>query len=318
MPDYFRIEQGFWSTKDTRAIRQLGGDHLLVAVYLRTAPMASPFGLFYIPLPMVCHETGLTIEGASKVLLDLEKAGFARYDHEAEVAWVPSMARANIDPITSPGDKRAKWASREVATLREFPFFDLFLREHGAALHLGDVVAPRATPKTEGPSKDLPRTSEANTPTPQPQQIDTRPARPCAGPPPAAVADLDRRNLFLAVTRGLGMESLTWNAGNSFLLERIEVCRPKNLEEVERVARHYAAGMTPPAKPSFRRFCEAYDERRAQYEASRKPSGPVKRPPNRARETSTPGMLYCEVHGMGYQAAQGCRPCRDEGHGGGR
>ena len=46
-----------------------------------------------LPKIIISHETGMSLEGASKGLQRCIEAGFCAYDDEAEVVWVYEMAR---------------------------------------------------------------------------------------------------------------------------------------------------------------------------------------------------------------------------------
>src|SRR5690242_16567382 len=87
--DYFRVESTFWTGPTGRKIRTLGLEARVVATYLLTGSSATALGLYYLPMPLLVHESGVPFEGASKALESLQAVGFAHYDHEAEVVWLP-------------------------------------------------------------------------------------------------------------------------------------------------------------------------------------------------------------------------------------
>lgn len=96
MRDYAKVAPQFWTGTTGRALRAEGRDCQLLALYLITSPHATMIGLYYMPLPLLCHETGLSREGASKALRSLGALGFAHYDPERELVWVPEMARFQL------------------------------------------------------------------------------------------------------------------------------------------------------------------------------------------------------------------------------
>jgi hypothetical protein len=93
-------------------------------------------GIYYLPIPVIAHETGCSIEGSSKALRSLESVGFAFYDHENEVVWVPEMAAHQIDDDLSPKDKRVKGVERELDPYRKSKFFNEFMARYGVRFHL--------------------------------------------------------------------------------------------------------------------------------------------------------------------------------------
>jgi hypothetical protein len=91
MRDYGKIAPQFWNGPTGRKIRRLGIECQVVALYLVTAPTSNALGLYYLPLPILCHEVaGLTLEGASKALQSLSDIGFAHYDAKSSTRWLPS------------------------------------------------------------------------------------------------------------------------------------------------------------------------------------------------------------------------------------
>lgn len=308
--DYFRIEPQFWTGRTGKGIRSLGLEARVVATYLLTGSTASALGLYYLPLPLMVHETGIPFEGALKALRSLEGVGFAFYDHDAETVWVPEMARIQVAPSLAPTDNRVKWVQGEAIRISRLPFFAEFLARYGDAFHL---EMPDPVPfRTPRPQPDQPPNGRPFEAPSKPTAPATAPARTIQGAGrPATATDDQVRATFEAICRGL---SLPLTYGHEYVLgvERVMAKRPKDLAEVEAVAAHYRKGLEAPARPSFPRFCEKYDERRAQWKDANVPTSSRKREPNRARPTSVPGNLYCEVHGLGYQATAGCKVCAAE------
>jgi hypothetical protein len=69
MRDYAIAHSRFWTGDTGKLLRRLGRDYQVVGFYLFTCHNANMIGLYYLPLPTLCHEVGgLTLEGASKVL----------------------------------------------------------------------------------------------------------------------------------------------------------------------------------------------------------------------------------------------------------
>ena len=96
MRDYARVSPAFWTGDTGRALRKAGTDAQLMALYVLTCPSANMIGLYYLPLPTIAFETGMSIKGASKALERLSCAGFAYFDFSDSLIWVPQMARYQI------------------------------------------------------------------------------------------------------------------------------------------------------------------------------------------------------------------------------
>lgn len=155
MRDYARISPLFWSGDTGRRLR---GDPeaLTLAFYLMTCPSSTMSGLFYLPLPTISHETGLSLEATRRALMRLEAEEFAFYEEDAELVWVPEMARCQVGAELAPGDKRIKGLVREIERSRRSPFYSAFFARYAERYHLPPVSHP-----FEGPCKGLRAGSEA-------------------------------------------------------------------------------------------------------------------------------------------------------------
>ena len=150
MRDYSRVAPAFWSGSTGKKLRG-HRDAQLLALYLITCPSANMLGLYYLPLPTLLHEIGISREGASKAFRSVFEAGFAYYDEATEYVWVPEMAKFQIGGSLKPDDKRVTGIERELELHRKSPFFNAFLDRYRAAFHL--KTEPANTSPFEGPSK---------------------------------------------------------------------------------------------------------------------------------------------------------------------
>jgi hypothetical protein len=142
-------------------------------------------GIYYLPLPTLCHEVGIRPKRALAALEVLNREGFAEYDHEASVVWVPEMARCQVGNDPKPDDKRIKGFLRELEAVAHPVFVGKFIAKYRDAFHLDEeslrgvlrggflskMAAPEAPSKDhrspiEGPSK--PHRSPAPAPAPAP------------------------------------------------------------------------------------------------------------------------------------------------------
>lgn len=71
-------------------------------------------GLYYLPLPTLCHEAGFTEAEARATLAVLIDLDFVRYDFATESVWVIEAARYQVADTLSGGDKRIPAVVREL------------------------------------------------------------------------------------------------------------------------------------------------------------------------------------------------------------
>lgn len=65
MRDYAQVCPQFWLGKTGKKLRG-DAEAQLVALYLITSPHANMIGVFHCPMMYIAHETGMSLEGASK------------------------------------------------------------------------------------------------------------------------------------------------------------------------------------------------------------------------------------------------------------
>lgn len=138
---YGKVAPAFWTGSTGKHLRALGRDAQLTALYLLTCPSASMLGLYYLPLPTLCHELGSPLQGALKALRCLSEADFAHYDEATEHVWVPKMARYQIAERLDPKDKRVVGIVAELLTVGNRPYVADFVARYGEAFSLD--TAPR-------------------------------------------------------------------------------------------------------------------------------------------------------------------------------
>jgi len=192
MRDYNRVSGRFWSGQTGKQLRSLGRDHQVLAMYLISCPSTSWLGIYYLPLPTLCHEVGMTEERAFEVLADFADLDFAHYDLDTEFVWVPNMARWQIGERLKADDNQVKGIKRELQTLSEHPFAALFISKYTLLFHLNDVQrASQGPPKGWNPptrplrSRATATATEADTAT-EPATataVGARPENPAAADP---------------------------------------------------------------------------------------------------------------------------------------
>lgn len=135
MRDYAKVSPQFWTGVTGRALRD-DPDAIIVAMYLMTSPHANMIGLYHLPKLYLAHETGLTIEGASKGLQRCIEAGFCTFDDASEHVFVHEMARFQIGASLSERDKRCKGVENELAKAPKGALQQAFRTKYADAFHL--------------------------------------------------------------------------------------------------------------------------------------------------------------------------------------
>jgi hypothetical protein len=160
MREYSAFAPTFWTGDTGRAIKARGRDAVVLAAYLFTGPSATMLGIYYLPLPTLCHEAGFTPEEARATLADLAAEDFAFYDQAAELVWLPTMARWQVGPSLKPGDNRRKGIERQIRPFLGHKYGREFLRRYGRAYSL-TVKARRDAMTTQTPTMDRRRRSRS-------------------------------------------------------------------------------------------------------------------------------------------------------------
>lgn len=159
MREYGKVAILFWQRGSGRRLR---GDTeaQVVALYLVSCAYSNSVGLFYLGLPVLAHDVGIPLEGASEALRRVCAAGFAKYDEVSELVWVPNLAEIEIGNSLKSGDKRKGFIAGLAASFRNHPFAKEFHDLYGERFGL---ETPKALGSPfEGVVKLLWDPSEAN------------------------------------------------------------------------------------------------------------------------------------------------------------
>jgi hypothetical protein len=197
MREYGKLEPTFWTRGSGKALRG-HPDAQVVAVYLFSCGASNLIGVYYLPLPTLAHETGSPFEGASKGLAMVCAEGIAAYDVEAELVWVPGLAKRSLGAELKAGDKRLVAVERELDQVGAHPFARAFFEKYGQAFHL------RPRPELEALRSPFPSPFEAPSHAPsKPDQIRSDQSRADARPfeapstPAAAASGVEKISVAL-------------------------------------------------------------------------------------------------------------------------
>jgi len=155
MRTYSTITSRFWIGETGKKIKAAGKDARILATYLLTAPGANMIGLYYLPIPIAAHETGLTEQEVSDALnsLSADDLQFCRYDHLSEMVWVIEMAAYQVGDSLKAGDRRVRGVEKVLLGVPKNPFTVQFIAKYGERFGLSDMPHRRGF---EGASKGLP------------------------------------------------------------------------------------------------------------------------------------------------------------------
>ena len=135
MRDYSKVSGQFWIGATGKSLR---GDleAQVLAMYLMTSPHAEMTGIYHCPILYMAHETGLTLEGASKGLRKLIEGAFCDYDEASETVFVYRMAAFQVGESLDPRDKRVTGISKAIEKVAVSRFRARFLSIYGQAFNL--------------------------------------------------------------------------------------------------------------------------------------------------------------------------------------
>ena len=159
MRNYSKVFPQFWIGTTGKRIRTAGVDAQILAMYVMTSPHANMLGLYYLPLAYIVHETGLTMEGASKALASLSGIGFCHYDEATEMVWVVEMARFQVGEQLKPEDKRSKGVQNGYDSLTANPYLSQFFERYSVPFGMSrskgfdSETAKVHVSRSEAPSK---------------------------------------------------------------------------------------------------------------------------------------------------------------------
>lgn len=144
---YAKFSPTYWTGPTGKKVKARGRDAQVLACYLFTCPSSTMMGLYYLPLPTLCHEAGFTVDEARATLAILEDLEFAYYDEEAELVWVVEAARYQIDEELKPEDKRRTGIMRELESFAGHPYAEAFHARYGEAFSLPVITVKKSLPR---------------------------------------------------------------------------------------------------------------------------------------------------------------------------
>jgi hypothetical protein len=164
MRDFGKVSPMFWTGKTGKELRG-HPEAQIVALYLMTCPHSNMLGIYQLPKLYLWHETGLSVEGASKGLQRCIDVGFCQYDEESETVFVVEMGAHQVGEVLKPSDLRTKGIHRQYLLYADAPLGRAFFDRYGNDWSL--PAKPLASP-LEGALKDSEGASKPQSPSPSP------------------------------------------------------------------------------------------------------------------------------------------------------
>ncbi len=193
MRDHAIVSPRFWTGETGRFLRDYP-DAQRLAFYLMTCPNSNMIGLYYLPIPVICHELKSPLEGALEALRRVEQADFAAYDHENETVFVKKMAYYQVALSLAPRDNRIVGVQRLLMQHRNTIFFNDFIQEYKDAFCFDkawlesvlkvDLGSPLEAPSKPLRSQDQEQDKEQDIIAAPPQTAKTKPPKKPKEPDP--------------------------------------------------------------------------------------------------------------------------------------
>ncbi len=120
---YRSINTKFWRDKKIKALDPVSK---LLFLYLVTNDHTHVAGLYYLPEPVIPHETGLTSKQVDKAFNRLSKDKLAYYDSESESTLVVNM----LDYQGNGGPKIKAAVNKQISLMSDSPLVELFTAKY--------------------------------------------------------------------------------------------------------------------------------------------------------------------------------------------
>lgn len=144
---YGSIAPTYWTRGTGKKLRG-NKDARILSTYLMTAPTANMIGLYYIPIAIISHETGLTVEEVEGALDTLgtpfqgDSKSFLVYDRGSDTVFVRTMARRQLglEPgeCLKPKDNNRQAIIRMMRDCENTYLLQAFWDEYAETLRLPD------------------------------------------------------------------------------------------------------------------------------------------------------------------------------------
>ena len=149
MRDFAKSPPKFWIDECWRKIKTLSLEARVLAPYLLSNPHSNMIGIYYLPIPFMAHETGLSCEAALQAFTDLCESDFCSYDAAHEYVWVHKMASDQLGGQLKENDNRVICANKIYADLPDLHFLADFYAKYSTYYFLEAPSKPLASKEKE-------------------------------------------------------------------------------------------------------------------------------------------------------------------------
>ena len=232
-----QITARFWTGQTAVRMRKQRIETRAVAFYLATAPTSHMTGLYYITIPTIAGDLGITTHRVSKALKWLCDDGYCRWDDDSSVIWVTRMAHHQIGATLDPRDNRFGAVLDQLREFKHSPLVGAFVGHYCAAYGfadaegLGELAAyvPRPEPNDPDPAPAEAPSEPPGDPRPSPSEAPSKPPRdPLASPSEAPSKPLgDPLRSQRAENRDQGTEIREQDSGESERAESLAASRAR-------------------------------------------------------------------------------------------
>lgn len=136
MREFAKVSPQIWTSDLGRKIKHLGIEARAVSLYLLTGSTAHMTGVYYIPVVLIAHEAGLSVEQATIVINNLCEIGYCSYDYQCEYVWVHDMGITQVSAQLKANDNRIKAINNHYASLPKLSFLQDFYKKYAALFFL--------------------------------------------------------------------------------------------------------------------------------------------------------------------------------------
>ena len=133
--DYAKVSPSFWTRGSGKKIKK-DKNACILGLYFVSSPASNSLGLYYLPFSTIMHETPLSLDEVEAALVVLKDAGFAYFDRDHDLVWVPNMAAIDLGDGKELGDRRRKGVENELARIGNHEFVGEFSKKYASAYKL--------------------------------------------------------------------------------------------------------------------------------------------------------------------------------------
>ena len=177
---YRLIDTRLWSD---RKVRKLSPKTKLLFVYFITNPHAHFSGIYYLPLPVIRHETGLSRSTIETGMDTLSKGYLVHFDRLSEIVWVVNMLK-----YQGRGKKILQGVANQLESLHTCTLISEFLK------HYKHLAIPYQYPIDEASIQEQEQEEEGGRGKQEKRSVKRKQEEERGGPPPSPPLGSSKKN----------------------------------------------------------------------------------------------------------------------------